>query len=78
MVVDDEPDVLKSIKAMLESLECEVRTMDDSREAAKRLERERFDGILLNVRMPHLDGLELTKLIRASSAQPLGARSYTR
>jgi DNA-binding response OmpR family regulator len=66
MVVDDEPDVLKSIRVMLESLECEVRTMEDSREAAKRLERERFDGILLDARLPYLNGLELTKLIRAS------------
>ena len=66
LVVDDEPEVLKSIEDMLDSLGCEVRKMDDSREAAKRLEKERFDGILLDLHMPHLNGLELTKLIRAS------------
>ncbi len=67
MVVDDEPEVLNSIGGMLESLGCQVRKMDDSREGAKWLEKERFDGIFLDVEMPHLDGLELTKLIRRST-----------
>lgn len=66
MVVDDDPDVSKSIKAMLEPLGCEVLRLDDSREATLRLESEKFDGILLDAQMPHVDGFELTKLIRKS------------
>jgi len=66
MVVDNDPDVLQSVKAMLEPLACEVLKISDSRVVATLLERHRFDGILLDVQMLHLNGFELTKLIRAS------------
>ncbi len=67
MVVDDDPEVLKSIQTMLEPLGCEILGMGDSREAALRLEKEKFDGIFLDVKMPDLDGFELTKLARRST-----------
>lgn len=67
MVVDDEPDALKLFKAMVEPLGCKVLALADSREAVERLESEKFDGILVDVVMPHLDGFELTKRIRSSS-----------
>ncbi len=66
MVVDDEPEVLALIKAMVEPLGCDVLALTDSREAARKLEIEKFDGVLLDFQMPHLDGLELTKAARAS------------
>jgi CheY-like chemotaxis protein len=66
MVVDDEPGVLKVLKAMVEPLGIQVVTMADSREASARLEREKFDGIFVDVRMPHMDGFELTTHVRAS------------
>ncbi len=66
MVVDDDSDVLKVIRAMLERLDCEVVTFADSQEAASRLEREKFDGIFLDARMPSPDGFELAKAVRAS------------
>jgi CheY-like chemotaxis protein len=68
LAVDDEPDVLLILKAVGESLGCEVLTMTDSREAAERVDRQEFDGILVDVQMPHLDGFELTKRIRASGS----------
>lgn len=64
MAVDDEPDVLRVLKAMLESKGCEVRGIADSREAADRLQEEKVDGLFVDVRMPHLDGFELTRLAR--------------
>ena len=66
MVVDDEPEVARAIKAMTEQLGCEVVTFTDSREAAKCFAREKFDGIFVDGRMPNLDGFELTAKIRAS------------
>lgn len=66
MVVDDEPSVLTLVKSFVESLGVEVLTLADSREAAKRLEREKFDGFLVDVRMPYIDGFELSKRVRAS------------
>jgi len=70
LAVDDEPEVLKLIKTMVEPLGYEVVTLADSREAVRRLEREKFDGVLVDVVMPYLDGFELTRRLRAS---PLNA-----
>jgi CheY-like chemotaxis protein len=67
LVVDDEVDVLKMIKNIIEPLGCEVLLLADSREAAKRVEKEKFDGVFLDARMPHLDGFELARCTRASS-----------
>lgn len=64
MVVDDEPAVLDLFKAMVKPMGCDVQTFADSREAAERLSEEKFDGIFVDVRMPHLDGFELTRRIR--------------
>lgn len=68
LVVDDEPDVLTTIKALAEPYGTEVLTTADSREAAQRVNCEKFDGVFVDALMPHLDGFGLTKLIRASSS----------
>lgn len=66
LVVDDEPQVLEVFRRLVEQLDCEVVALTDSREAARRINVEKFDGIALDAVMPHLDGLELTRRIRAS------------
>lgn len=66
MVVDDEPEVLKLVKTVLEPLGYEVLTEADSRQAAERLDKQKFDGVFVDVRMPNMDGFELTKRIRTS------------
>jgi DNA-binding response OmpR family regulator len=66
MAVDDEPAVLNLLKTLLVSHGYEVLAIEDSREALKRLEDEKVDGLFVDVRMPYLDGFELTKLVRES------------
>ena len=66
MAVDDEGDVLKLLRALLEPMGCEVLTFEDSREAARLLEKEKFDGIVLDAHMPHIDGFQLAQLVRDS------------
>jgi len=66
LLVDDEPEVCRLLKAMVEPLGVEVRTSSDSQEAALILENEKFDGIMLDVAMPNLDGFELTRKIRST------------
>ncbi len=68
MVVDDEPPILDLMKAILEPLGCEVLTKADSREAAIVADKQKLDGIFLDVRMPHLDGFQLTEKIRQSNS----------
>jgi CheY-like chemotaxis protein len=64
LIVDDEPDVCKVVKLMMESLGMEAAAFTDSQAAARHLEQEKFDGIILDARMPHMDGFELSKFIR--------------
>ena len=66
IAVDDELEVLQLLKLMVEPLGCEVLMVKDSRDAARLLESEKFDGVVLDVRMPHMDGFELTQRIRKS------------
>ena len=73
MFVDDEPEVLKLFKAMAEPLGTEVQTFANSREAALRIRKEKFDGVFLDAMMPQLDGFELAKLVRASPSNFGGA-----
>jgi len=55
MIVDEETDFLKQVKATLEKDDVEVVTVRNSREALDRLRdenEETFDLILVNTRMP--------------------------
>ena len=49
------------------TLKAEVRPLRDSQEAAVLVDREKFDGIFVDLEMPVLDGPELAKKIRRSS-----------
>jgi CheY-like chemotaxis protein len=66
LLVDDEPEICRMIKAMVQPLGVDVRTSSDSREAASILEHEKFDGIMLDVAMPGLDGFQLARKIRTT------------
>lgn len=66
MVVDDQPEVLGLIKTMMEPLQCEVTALADSREAAECLRTQSFDAVFVDVVMPHMDGYELTRVVRSS------------
>jgi len=66
LVVDDEPEVCRMVKTMVEALGAEVQTSSDSREAALILERDKFDGVMLDVAMPGLDGFQVARRIRSS------------
>jgi DNA-binding response OmpR family regulator len=55
MIVDEENDLLKKVKILLEKEDVEVVTANNSREALEQLKEENeetFDLILVNTRMP--------------------------
>ena len=68
MVVDDHQQILDLIRVSIEGPDYEVLPFLDSRKAAGALKTEKFDGVFADVFMPHLDGFELTKLVRGSQA----------
>jgi CheY-like chemotaxis protein len=66
LVVDDEPEICKFIKSLVEPLGVEARICSDSREAALIVQKEKFDGIMLDAMMPNIDGCELARKIRGT------------
>lgn len=64
LVVDDVPDRLIAMQAILEELGQQIVTVTSGREALRRLLHEEFAVILLDVNMPDLDGFETAALIR--------------
>lgn len=70
LVVDDEEDILNILKFLLEKEGYEVDTAPNGEEALKKVERNTYDIVLTDLRMPGIDGmtvLEKTKEIRPST-----------
>ena len=66
LVVDDDAAACELLYEILTAAEMDCLTMTDSRQAAARLVQEKFDAIFLDERMPQLEGIELTRLVRAT------------
>ncbi|GEM_PF-1642837 len=62
--MDDEEQNRDLLEAMLESLGYNSEAAESGPEALNKLNR-RFDMVLLDVMMPHMDGFEVARLIRA-------------
>ncbi|BEQ13930.1 sigma-54-dependent transcriptional regulator [Desulfoferula mesophila] len=59
LVVDDELTTLKNLRRILEKEGYQVSTYSNPVRALELLKQESFDVLLSDLRMPHLDGLEL-------------------
>ena len=65
LIVDDEKDMGRLLKRALEpELGCEVRTADSGEGALAVLEKDPVGLVLLDVKMPGMDGLEVLERIR--------------
>ncbi len=65
LLVDDAPDNLVSIEAALSGLGEELVLANSGKAALRHLLNEDFAAILLDVRMPEMDGFETAELIRS-------------
>jgi two-component system KDP operon response regulator KdpE len=71
LVVDDEKALLDFVRRNLEVRGYRVLTASNGLEALALFQSEQIDLVILDVMMPHLDGLETTRRIRESSSVPI-------
>jgi DNA-binding response OmpR family regulator len=64
LVVDDEPDARDLLREFLAGKGYEVLTASNGEEALQKVKEERPHLILLDVRMPKMNGLEVLKRVR--------------
>ncbi len=64
LVVDDDPQMLVLLRTLLEPLGMKLTTLVDSRRLWNTLERVVPDLLILDVKMPHVDGIELCQVVR--------------
>jgi len=67
LVIEDDIASLELMAEVFTSMEAEVLPISDSREAVLLIDKEKFDGIFLDLEMPHVHGFELARRIRSSS-----------
>ncbi|MBN1667718.1 MAG: response regulator [Anaerolineales bacterium] len=68
LVVDDEAGVMRLCERFLTRAGYQVTPLSEARQAAALLDREAFDLLLVDIRMPEVDGFEM--LAQARRAQP--------
>jgi two-component system response regulator HydG len=64
LIVDDDPIVRDSLGQWFDSEGYRVDTISSGREALERIDRERWDLALLDIKMPGMDGMELQSRLR--------------
>lgn len=67
LVVDDEEPVKKLLEDLLTREKCAVKTVSTGEEAIALVEKENFDIVLLDIKLPGISGLEALKKIKELS-----------
>lgn len=65
MIVDDEPIVRKSLSDWLKEEGFDILTAEDGYKAIELIEKEKVDCVILDLKMPGIDGIQVLKEIKA-------------
>lgn len=65
LVVDDEKNIVRLTQMNLERIGYQVITATDGLEAMKAVERECPDLIVMDITMPHMDGMEVLRTLKS-------------
>jgi two-component system KDP operon response regulator KdpE len=71
LIVDDEPQLLRALRASLPAAGYEVITAQDGEEALEKIKHEMPDLVILDLVMPGLSGLDVCRQVRTFSAVPI-------
>ena len=59
LVVDDDPNILRGFKSILEKEGYNVETTETGKDALKKIEKAKFSVYLVDVKLPDMEGTEL-------------------
>jgi len=71
LIVDDEPDIRRFLRASLKLYQYEILEAATGMEAIQMVDDHRPDLIILDLGLPDLDGVEVTRQIRQTSRIPI-------
>jgi two-component system alkaline phosphatase synthesis response regulator PhoP len=71
LLVDDEPNIVRALKAYLEKAGFLVVTAGDGPSALAQFEKEHPDFMILDLNLPGRDGFEVCKTVRKTSEVPI-------
>lgn len=81
LVVEDNPSVSGFIGALLEELGCRHDVETDGKQALRRIQKDKPALVVLDMRLPGLDGLQVVRELRRSRATAripiIGVTGYT-
>ena len=66
LVVEDERDILDLISYNLEKEGFDVSTCQNGEKALQLIEKDKFDLILLDLMLPGMQGMELSRILKSS------------
>lgn len=64
LIVDDERDIREGSQRIISRMDCDVKTAPRGDEALKILEKESFSIMLLDLKMPGIDGMEVLRQVK--------------
>lgn len=71
LLVEDDRDIVDMVRQYLTKEGFDVTAVYDGEEGMEAFRKERFDLLLVDIMMPRLDGIELVKIVRETSAVPI-------
>lgn len=69
LIIDDEESIQNSLTGILGDEGCSVKCRSDAESALKLFEKEEFDVVLLDIWLPHMDGIKLFEQMKSSGRE---------
>lgn len=68
LIVEDEPNIVESLSFILQRADFDVDTALDGTEALRRLHRQTFSALILDLMLPGISGFDVLRSVRSDKA----------